>query len=168
MMLGARLAGNLRGITTLLVAAALLVAAPVSADPPGEDAAREARAAQTTGEQTEAVDGLRITEMTLARNIEAGAVVDPTTTFSAADGRVMVLIRVENETGAETDIRVSFERADREVAASTSGGVTLHIPARPRYRTQARTGTRAPGRYRVVVRTAAGNVLGTADYEVTG
>ena len=90
----ARLVPNLRGIASMLVAAAMLVAAPVSADPP--EAVREARAAQTTEEASEAVDGLRITEITLARNIESGQVVDPTTTFAAADGRVMVLIRVEN------------------------------------------------------------------------
>lgn len=118
--------------------------------------------------EAEEVDGLRITEITLARGVEAGQAVDPTNTFAAADGRVFVLLRLANSTGAEADIRVSFERADREVAASTTaGGVTLHLPARPQTRTVARTGTRAPGRYRVVVRSAAGNVIGTAEYEVT-
>jgi hypothetical protein len=82
-----------------------------------------------------------------------------------------VLIRIENTTGAETDIRVAFERADREVTATSEpagAGVTLHVPAQRRYRTQARTGTVTAGRFRVVVRTAAGSVLGTAEYEVTG
>lgn len=114
----------------------------------------------------EEVDGLRVTELTIASSIEAGQAIDPRTTFRTSDGRVMVLIRVENHTGAETDIRVSFERADREIVSGT-GGLALHIPARPRYRTVARTGTRAPGRFRVVVRTSAGNVLASAEYEVS-
>lgn len=161
-----------RSIVSLLIAASLaLVAAPASADPPGSDAPREARAAQEAGEAGgeagEAVDGIRIAEMTLARGVERGTPVDPTTTFRAADGRVYVLIQLENGTGAETEIRVTFERADREVSAGGAGGVVLAVPARPRSRTVARTGTRAPGRYRVVVRSAEGNVLGTAEYEIT-
>jgi hypothetical protein len=116
------------------------------------------------------IDGLRVTELTLARNITSGQAVDPTTTFASADGRVMVLIRLENATGAETDVRVAFERADRELVsgeAASASGVALHVPASRRYRTQARTGTRTAGRYRVVVRTADGQVLATAEYEVT-
>ena len=113
---------------------------------------------------------LRVTEITVARSIEGGQAIDPTSTFASTDGRVMVLIRVENSTGAETDIRVSFERADRELVSGESAagaGVALHVPAQRRYRTQARTGTRGAGRWRVVVRTASGNVLATAEYEVT-
>jgi hypothetical protein len=159
-----------RSLSIVVVAAALLGPAllpmPASALPPG--AARESRGAQEAAPESEEVDGLTLTEITLARGVEGGQAVDPTNTFSAADGRVVVLLRLGNSTGAETDIRVSFERADREVTASTTaGGVTLHLPARRQTRTVARTGTRAPGRYRVVVRTAAGNVLGTAEYEVT-
>ncbi len=129
-----------------------------------------ARAQEAEAPPSEVVDGLRITEIVLAHAVENGEAVQPSSTFTTADGRVMVLIRLENTTGAETDLRVSFERADREVtaAAPTGGaGVTLHLPARARTRTVARTGTRAAGRYRVVVRTSAGNVLGTAEYEVT-
>lgn len=161
-----------RSLSIVIVAAALLGPAllpvPAAALPPGAtSAARESRGAQEAAEAEE-IDGLTLTEITLARGVEAGQAVDPTTTFSAADGRVFVLLRLANSTGAEADIRVSFERADREVVASTSaGGVTLHLPARRQTRTVARTGTRAPGRYRVVVRTAAGNVLGSAEYEVT-
>lgn len=150
--------------TMLCVASLALVAAPAAADPQEAGAAREARGAQEAGE---VVDGLRVTEITLARALEGGNAVDPATSFSASDGRIFAVIRLENSTGAETEVRVTFERADREVAAGGSGGVTLGVPARPRYRTVARTGTRAAGRYRVVVRSAAGNVLATAEYEVT-
>lgn len=124
--------------------------------------------AQEDPDASPAVDGLRLTELTLARNIEAGRAIDPTNTFQVSDGRVWVLVRVENQSGAETEIRVSFERADRELGAREGAGVSLEIPNRRRYRTVARTGTRAPGRYRVVVRTASGSVLGSVEYDVRG
>lgn len=133
-------------------------------------AAQDAQPAPSEQGAREEVDGLRVTEITVARSIEGGQAIDPTSTFASTDGRVMVLIRVENSTGAETDIRVSFERADRELVSGESAagaGVALHVPAQRRYRTQARTGTRGAGRWRVVVRTASGNVLATAEYEVT-
>jgi hypothetical protein len=124
--------------------------------------------------QTEFVeaDGLQITELTLARNVVDGEAVDPTNTFSVSDGRVWVFMRIRNSTDAAADVRVSFERADREVVATTEAsgaGVTLNVPSQRRpYRTMARTGTRAAGRYRVVVRSAtSGAVLGTAEYEIT-
>lgn len=123
--------------------------------------------AQAEPDASRVVDGLRLTELTLARNIEAGRAIDPTTTFHVSDARVWVLVRVENQTGAETEIRVSFERADRELGARDGAGVSLEIPNRPRYRTVARAGTRAPGRYRVVVRTVSGSVLGSVEYDVT-
>lgn len=148
-------------LSRTLVALTLTLAAPLAA--PSRGQAQDDAAGAS-------VDGLRMTEITLARAVEGGRAVDPTSTFSARDGRVFVVIRLENSTGAETELRVSFEPADREVAAGpgAGAGVTLQVPASRRYRTIARTGTRAPGRYRVVVRTAAGNVLGTAEYEVTG
>lgn len=127
-------------------------------------------AAQDAAPAREEVDGMRVAEMTLARAIESGEPTDATTTFRQGEGPVWVVIRLENTTGAETDVRVSFERAEGEVRATseTARGVTLHVPARRRYRTVARTVVGAPGRYRVVVRSAAGNLLGTADYEITG
>jgi len=152
-------------VLRLLVAPAISMALSIGA--PLAASAQDAPAPAAPEE----VDGLRVTEITVARNIEGGQAVDPTSTFSTSDGRVMVLIRVENSTGAETDIRVSFERADRELVsgeAAMAAGVALHVPAQRRYRTQARTGTRGAGRWRVVVRTASGNVLATAEYEVTG
>ena len=121
-------------------------------------AAQDAQAAPSEQGAREEVDGLRVTEITVARSIEGGQAIDPTSTFASTDGRVMVLIRV------------SFERADRELVSGESAagaGVALHVPAQRRYRTQARTGTRGAGRWRVVVRTASGNVLATAEYEVT-
>ena len=42
-------------------------------------------------DEAESVDGLRLSEITLARNIEGGQAIDPTTTFSSADARVWVV-----------------------------------------------------------------------------
>ncbi len=126
-----------------------------------------ATATASAQEDAEGADGLRVAEMTLSRGYESGEAVDPTTTFRRTDGRVWVVIRLENESGAETEVRVTFERADAEVGTGT-GGVTLSVPSRRRYRTVARTGTGRPaGRYRVVVRTAGGSVIGQQEFEIT-
>ncbi len=112
---------------------------------------------------------LRVTEATTARGYAAASgAVDPTTTFRRTDGRIFVVIRLENPGAAEQDITVSFERAEGTPAVGARGGVTLHVPASRRYRTVARTSTsRAAGRWRAVVRDAGGNVLHTVEFDVT-
>ena len=112
---------------------------------------------------------LRVTEMATARGYEAATgATDPTTTFRRTDGRVFVVLRLENPTGAEQDITVAFERAEGTPATGARGGVTLHVPASRRYRTVARTSTnRAPGRWRAVVRDSSGAVLQTVEFEIT-
>lgn len=118
-------------------------------------------------ETAASAEGLSVTEMTLARGYADGAAVDPTTTFSRSDGRVWVVIRLANESGAESEIRVTFERADAE-AGSGGGGVTLSVPARRSTRTVARTGTARPaGRYRVVVRTPDGTIISQQEFSIT-
>jgi len=114
-------------------------------------------------------DGLRVTEMATARGYTAATgATDPTTTFRRTDGRVFVVIRLENPTGAEQDITVGFERAEGTPVAGARGGVTLHVPASRRYRTVARTSTnRAPGRWRAVVRDSNGAVLQSVEFEIT-
>ena len=112
---------------------------------------------------------LRVTEMVTARGYAAqtGAS-DPTTTFRRTDGRIFVVIRIENPGGAEQDITVAFERAEGTPSAGARGGVTLHVPASRRYRTVARTSTSRPaGRWRAVVRDSGGNVLQSVEFEVT-
>lgn len=113
--------------------------------------------------------GIRVTELTTARGyaVATGAV-DPTTRFRRTDGRVFVVIRLENPSGAEQDITVSFERAEGTPVAGARGGVTLHVPASRRYRTVARTSTSRPaGRWRAVVRDGQGNVLQSVEFDVT-
>jgi hypothetical protein len=112
---------------------------------------------------------LRVTELATARGYAAATgATDPTTSFRRTDGRVFVVIRLENPSGAEQDITVAFERAEGTPTTGARGGVTLHVPASRRYRTVARTSTnRAPGRWRAVVRNSAGEVLQTVEFEIT-
>jgi hypothetical protein len=111
------------------------------------------------------VDGLQITELTLARNIENGRAVDASTTFSTSDQKIYALVRLNNATRAATEITVSFER----VGGAVRAGRTLNVAAQARYRTVARTAGRvfAPGRYRAVVRTQGGQELGALEFDVT-
>ena len=112
---------------------------------------------------------VRVAEISTSRAYTAAeGATDATTTFRRTDGRVFVVVRIENPTGAEQDIRVAFERAEETAVAGARGGVALHIPASPRYRTVARTSTnRAPGRWRAVVRNAEGAVIGQVEFEIT-
>jgi hypothetical protein len=113
--------------------------------------------------------GLRVTELATARGYAAATgAVDATTTFRRTDGRIFVVIRLENPSGAEQDITVAFERAEGTPASGARGGVTLHVPASRRYRTVARTSTSRPaGRWRAVVRDGQGNVLQSVEFDVT-
>ena len=116
-----------------------------------------------------AQDALTVAEITTARAYtSAEGASDPTTTFRRTDGRVFVVVRIENPARTEQDIRVAFERAEGTAAPGARGGVALHIPASPRYRTMARISTnRAPGRWRAVVRNAEGEVIGQVEFEIT-
>lgn len=114
-------------------------------------------------------EDLRVTEMTTSRGYAAATgPVDPVQSFRRTDGRVFVVIRLENPTGAEQDITVAFERAEGTPSAGARGGVTLHVPASRRYRTVARTSTsRAAGRWRAVVRDSSGAVLQSVEFDIT-
>ncbi|MEM9069086.1 MAG: DUF2914 domain-containing protein [Myxococcota bacterium] len=109
--------------------------------------------------------GLEVTEVILSKALENGRPVDPGASFSRRDGRIYCTVRVTNPSRTATTIRVAWERAG---GPASSTGIELNIPARPRYRTVARTGTgRAAGRYRCVVYDADDRELGAAEYELT-
>lgn len=115
--------------------------------------------AQTTG-------GVSTTEVVAAHGFEHGRAVDPATSFHVADGRIFIAIAVQNDTGAETEITVQFQRADQPVGTGT-GSTHLTVPSQHRaYHTVARTGARA-GSWRAVVRDASGNVIGQVEFTVT-
>jgi hypothetical protein len=113
-----------------------------------------------------AQDAAVTAEVTTAHGYASGAPVDPATTFTRADGRVMVAIAIENPSATETEITVQFQRADQPVGTGT-GGTHLTVPGRRHYHTVARTGTSRPGAWRAVVRAADGTVIGQVEYTVT-
>lgn len=113
-----------------------------------------------------AASGVTTTEVIAAHGFEHGRAVNPGTTFTHADGRIYIAIAVQNDTGAEAEITVQFQRADQPVGTGV-GSTHLTVPSQHRpYHTVARTGAR-PGQWRAVVRDAAGNVIGQVEYTVT-
>jgi hypothetical protein len=113
--------------------------------------------------------GLTVTEITVGGAIEHGVISTPTNTFSRTAGPIFCMIRMQNSTGAEGSIRMSFERASEgDPAERAEFGRQLSYPAQRRYRTYARaSANRRPGAYRCVVRTEEGAVLSHADFTVT-
>lgn len=147
-------------LAALIAAVALGVAALVA--PTHAIAKQDAPAPESA-----TVDGLRISEMVTASELEGGVPVSPVAAFTRGDGRIYCFVRVENRSRAETAIRVSFESAGRELRARR-GGVRLAIPARWRYRTFARIpASRAAGNYRCVARAESGEVLRSVEFSVT-
>ncbi len=114
----------------------------------------------------QATGGVTTTEVVAAHGFAHGRAVDPASTFTAADGRIYIAIAVQNDTGAEAEITVQFQRADQPVGTGV-GSTHLSVPAQHRpYHTVARTGAR-PGQWRAVVRDAGGNVIGQVEFTVT-
>jgi hypothetical protein len=136
-----------RFATKLLLASLTLVAAFEAARASAQEAAE-----------------LTVTEIQLSSELENGQAVSPATSFARGAGNVYAVVRVQNPSGAETSVRVSFQRIDGEERV----GISLPIPARPRYRTVARMSSRHPaGRYRVVVHAPDGREIGSAEFTVT-
>lgn len=107
--------------------------------------------------------GLSIRSIILAKGVERGRAIEATDTFRRGRDRIFAIVRLNNPEREETQVFVSFESASDE----TRRGIELDVPARRRYRTTARTGSRrAAGSYRVVVRDAAGNELGSMPYQL--
>ncbi|MAC29733.1 MAG: hypothetical protein CMN29_31350 [Sandaracinus sp.] len=120
--------------------------------------------AASDAQDAEPSGGFEVYELVLSKALEDGRPVDPGTSFSRRDGRIYATIRVRNPERDATTIRVTWERAE---GPASSGGIELDIPARPRYRTVARTGTgRAPGRYKCVVYDAEGRELASREFEL--
>lgn len=131
----------------LVLAASLAIGAPVAAAQ--DDAPAE---------------GLSIREVQIGTALENGLVASPTTSIPRGAGRIFAVIRLNNPSREATTIQVALERAD----GPASGGFSLDIPARPRYRTVARFGSdHPPGQYRIVIRTADGDTLQSVDITIT-
>jgi len=112
---------------------------------------------------------LEVTEILMGTELENGVPTSPSTSFSRTDSSIYCVVRFRNRTGAEGHLRVGFEQAGDEPPAAGETGRRMPFPARSRYRTVVRgTPNRAPGPYRCVVRTDAGEVLSHHDFTITG
>jgi len=108
-----------------------------------------------------------VTEVVVATSVEDHEPVGTATSFSSGTP-LMCFIRAQNRTGADATIRVTWE-AGEGAAQRARGGVSLTVPARPTFRTYARSAsTRAAGSYRCVVRAEDGEVLGSAAFTISG
>jgi hypothetical protein len=107
-----------------------------------------------------------IRRFVLCKGIADREPVEPTSTFvRTREGQIWVYIDAGNTASQDRRITVTFEAVDRPGAAAPP--VELKIAPGPRYRTWAwATAWRLAGRYRVVVRDGAGNVLARAPFEV--
>ncbi len=107
---------------------------------------------------------LTIREVQIGTALENGLVASPTTSIPRSAGRIFAVIRLDNPSREATTIQVALERA----GGPSSGGFSLDIPARPRYRTVARFGSdHPPGQYRIVIRTADGTELQSVEITIT-
>ena len=112
----------------------------------------------------EAQEPLSVASVTMGNALENGRPVEPKTTFAQSEGRLYVVVQLQNPAAAETQVRIMI----RQAGGSGHGGVTLDIPARRRYRTLARFTTRqAPGSYEAVVMNAEGEVISTTAFTIT-
>ncbi|MFK8003916.1 MAG: hypothetical protein AB8H86_30410 [Polyangiales bacterium] len=111
-----------------------------------------------------AQDTLTVANVSMGNALERGRPVEAKTSFGQSEGRLYVVVQVQNPARAETQVRVMIRQAD----GRGRGGVNLNIPARRRYRTVARFSTQqAPGNYEAVVLNAAGEVISTTAFTIT-
>ena len=111
-------------------------------------------------------EGLHLTELVLATGIESRRPVDPRTTFSKAEHTsVYCYMRIANPERTETEVFLDWEPVD---APREGPGRAVRVAAQHQWVTFAytRTGAR-PGRYRCVIRDAAGEILARAAYDLT-
>ena len=90
--------------------------------------------------------------------------VDEQTVFSTDAAKIFAFVQLANAEGAPYSFKVHFESADK---APSPYGITLDVPASPRYRTWAFTRIkRAPGAYRAVLRTLEGREIARKEFLV--
>ena len=111
-----------------------------------------------------AQDVLSVASVTMGTALENGQPVEAKTSFGQSEGRLYVVVQLQNPSGAETQVRVII----RQAGGAGRGGVNLDIPARRRYRTLARFSTRhEPGSYEAVVLNAEGEEISTTAFTIT-
>ncbi|MCB9594005.1 MAG: hypothetical protein H6719_14825 [Sandaracinaceae bacterium] len=112
-------------------------------------------------------EGLTVTELSLGSGVEERQIVDARSTFSrASDERVYCLVRLDNPEREASGISMTWEATDAEGDAAPAR--LMNVPAQPRYVTFGFSGTRRrAGRYRCVIRTPSGELLGSAAFDLT-
>ncbi len=110
--------------------------------------------------------GLELTSLVLGGEREDGVVTQRRVHFAHPEqDRIYCEALLRNGTGEATEIHIAYEAIDAE--PSDNFGPSFRVPARERYRTFSHRGTVVPpGRYRCVVRTADGELLGQHAYDV--
>lgn len=111
-----------------------------------------------------AQEALSVASVSMGNALERGRPVEAKTSFARSEGRLYVVVQVQNPAAAETQVRVMI----RQAGGAGHGGVNLDIPARRRYRTVARfTTQQAPGNYEAVVLNAEGEEISTTPFTIT-
>ncbi|MFT5357208.1 MAG: hypothetical protein ACI9KE_004442 [Polyangiales bacterium] len=111
-----------------------------------------------------AQEALSVASVAMGNALDRGQPVEAKTSFAQAEGRLYVVVQLQNPSSVETQVRVMIRQAD----GRRRGSVNLDIPARRRYRTVARFSTRqAPGNYEAVVLNAAGETISTTAFTIT-
>ncbi|WP_437928345.1 DUF2914 domain-containing protein [Sorangium sp. So ce291] len=146
-----------------------VAAAP--AIPPAATVTAPAPAATAAGikERKEKARGaaeLKVKRLVVAAGVKDREPVAPGTTFRAPETeRLYAFIELENRSEVEGEVTVAFVPPD---GGAPVGNVTLGVGPSPRWRTWAFTrGARRAGEWTAVVRSATGEELARAPFEVT-
>jgi len=127
------------------------------------DVAATAPPAQAFLTETGAAEGLGVESIALCTAIENRMCVGEKREFAPGE-MVWALLRVVNETHAETEIRVAYLQA--ALSPAPGQGLRLRVPAQERYTTFSKASKSADGRYDVVVTTAGGAEIARARFQV--
>lgn len=109
-------------------------------------------------------DGVTIQRLVTASEVEHREPVAASSVFGHHDEKVIAFVELSNESEEDKSVLVHFIGPDGQV----SGGIELRVPAKsPRWRTWAYTqNAKAPGLWRVEVRSEDGTLVGTLPFEV--
>ncbi len=108
--------------------------------------------------------GLVLHQLTAAKGVEKRTPVDAGDTFVLGEfERIYAFLKLENSSGAEDEVTVSWSRdGGRE-----RGKATIKVGVSKRWRTWAYTRTvKAPGKWEIIVRNRAGEVIGRTPFEI--
>jgi hypothetical protein len=110
------------------------------------------------------VEGLRISRLVLARDIEDREPVDADSRFSPDEERIYAFMEMVNASDEDKQVVVTFERDD----GTSVGHIRVNVPAHsPRWRTWAWTRhANTPGTWTAVISTPEGTEIGRERFEI--